>query len=320
MKNIFLVLFLYACKAEPPVVMVAPRDASSMLLCLAEAQDLWESDIGDVNVVWTQTPQDAYAYFENNKSLFIFSNLSNYLPQLAVSNDLSIVSEVFNSTRGIRVVVKDDGSIGSARALLDKKIGYISGTASEIFLEYFYLTEGLNFGTVKSIPFELEAMKQAFNKGNISAMVIWEPELSRYKNQYKNIKLTEFKSIVHESKGVLLARNGDLEKNSNKIELILKSLIKAEQFYERFPVESLYAYHQCMGGDTDLNVLRESLADVRVELKLSHSLKLSYDRNRDWLIMRKLMTPSLIPVFHDVVQSKYLKNVRSRAVTLGSRE
>jgi len=312
-----LALSLVSCESERIYRISAARQPLSLLLCIADNLELWDSSIRPPEVVWAETGLDAFNIFSAGNADLTITNVSTFVPQLVHFPDVVILSEVYNSSRGTRVVVRKSLNIQNSRGLAGKRIGYVEGTSAEIFLEYFLLTEGVNLGGVKKFSMDLTQMKKAFNQGEIDAMVIWEPELSRFKKQYKGIPVVEFRSFVHEFKGVLLARSKMTEGEVAFSNGVLKTLIRAEQIYWDKPEESFTAYQLCLGGDTDRDVLKESLVDARGEVKLTNSLRQNFERNREWLILRKGIPLNLLPTFTESVRSGPLREIRARAVTLG---
>jgi sulfonate transport system substrate-binding protein len=323
MKKLLFVLglallpLIEACEGDRRFKIVAARQPSSLLLCLAEHMKLWDSAYPIPEIIWMATQPEAIDYFVSGKADVGLANVSTFVPSLLKDPKIVIFSEIYNSSRGVQVVVRQSSQFTSSRDLSGKTIGYIESTSAEIFLEYFLLTEGVNLESVKKISLGLNEMKRAFAQGKIDAMVLWEPELSRFKREYPGIVLTEFRSFVHESTGILAGRS-DLDANGVQfIEGLLKSLIRAEKAYWEEPEQAFEAYARCLNEESDKKALKESLVDARGEVKITNSLRLNYDRNREWLILRKAVPPSALPTFQSIIRPEILRRVRSRSVTLG---
>jgi NitT/TauT family transport system substrate-binding protein len=85
---------------------------------------------------------------------------------------------ILNVTEGLyRIVARRSAGIGSVADLKGKRVATIAQTSSGYFLHRMLAREGLSFDDIVAVPITpLSGMTEALAKGDVDAVVIWEPE------------------------------------------------------------------------------------------------------------------------------------------------
>lgn len=85
---------------------------------------------------------------------------------------------ILNVTEGLyRIVARKSAGIASVADLKGKRIATIAQTSSGYFLHRMLAAEGLSFDDIVAVPISpLSGMTEALRKGEVDAVVIWEPE------------------------------------------------------------------------------------------------------------------------------------------------
>jgi NitT/TauT family transport system substrate-binding protein len=85
---------------------------------------------------------------------------------------------ILNVTEGLyRIVARRSAGIESVADLKGKRVATIAQTSSGYFLHRMLAAEGLNFDDIVAVPVTpLSGMTEALRKGEVDAVVIWEPE------------------------------------------------------------------------------------------------------------------------------------------------
>jgi NitT/TauT family transport system substrate-binding protein len=307
------------CREKEPMRIAVPRNFYSFLPCLADRQDGLGFQDADVRIEWVDSTSDALAKFGEGGADLAATGISPLLPFLKDHPDTRLVTEILTSTRSMVVVVKPSTKILHPRQLAGKKIGFLEGVASELFLEYFLLTEGVNLGSVTKIGLDKDRVKKDFLEGRLDAAVMWEPELSRMKRENPALFVREFQSFVHEAKGVLVGKRDYLDSHRERVDRLLGAWIRAESWLAENPKKAEPYIAHCLRLDMrDMETLQPALLTSRSELKLTNALRQGYDRSRDWIILRKGFKDAEIPHFSAVLDSSFLQRARSRSITLGT--
>lgn len=100
---------------------------------------------------------------------------------------------ILNVSEGLyRIVARHSAGIESVADLKGKRVATIAQTSSGYFLHRMLAEEGLSFADIVAVPISpLSAMTQALRKGEVDAVVIWEPE-SENSAQVLGADLIEF--------------------------------------------------------------------------------------------------------------------------------
>lgn len=85
---------------------------------------------------------------------------------------------LLNVTEGLyRIVARRSAGIASVADLKGKRVATIAQTSSGYFLHRMLAKEGLSFDDIEAMPIvPLSGMTEALAKGEVDAVVIWEPE------------------------------------------------------------------------------------------------------------------------------------------------
>jgi NitT/TauT family transport system substrate-binding protein len=85
---------------------------------------------------------------------------------------------ILNVTEGLyRIVARRSAGIASVADLRGKRVATIAQTSSGYFLHRMLAREGLTFDDIVAVPVTpLSGMTEALRKGEVDAVVIWEPE------------------------------------------------------------------------------------------------------------------------------------------------
>ena len=136
------------------------------------------------------------------------------------------------------IIGRKDKGITSPQSLLGKKIGYMRGTSSHMFILYFCLHFGLDFDTLDLVPVRTDQMERALLREEIDACSIWEPFATRAKIAAAQAEtpITVFDNEGYYKMRVMLAANAQALKNKQKdIEAVMKTLEEAESFAAQNP-------------------------------------------------------------------------------------
>lgn len=85
---------------------------------------------------------------------------------------------ILNVTEGLyRIVARRSAGIASVADLKGKRVATIAQTSSGYFLHRMLAAEGLSFDDIVAVPIApLSGMTEALRRGEVDAVVIWEPE------------------------------------------------------------------------------------------------------------------------------------------------
>ena len=148
------------------------------------------------------------------------------------------------------ILARQDKGVTSPQSLIGKKIGYMRGTSSHMFILYFCRHFGLDFEALDLIPVRTDQMEKALLRGEIDACSIWEPFSTQTKIAagVAEIPLTMFENEGYYKLRVMLAANIKALKNKKQeIEAIMHTLGEAETFAAENPDETSEIVAKALG-------------------------------------------------------------------------
>jgi len=90
-------------------------------------------------------------------------------------DDFVVIATFVTSHNDVKIMARQDGSIQSARDLARKKIAVVPGSASQFFLDFFLLMNGVDHETVTIEHMNPEEMPQALHDKRVDGISVWEP-------------------------------------------------------------------------------------------------------------------------------------------------
>jgi ABC-type nitrate/sulfonate/bicarbonate transport system substrate-binding protein len=140
-----------------------------------------------------------------------------------------IVTEVGKS-EDIRIIGRKDHGLTNPSDLRGKRVGLMSGTEPEFYLSLFSVFHGVPFESITRINLGLEEQLKALEKGEVDAIIIWEPIAS------KAAEILGSNAVVWAGQGrlasgwMLLVTPDLIAKRPEAIRRLLAGLLSAEKF------------------------------------------------------------------------------------------
>lgn len=135
---------------------------------------------------------------------------------------------------GDSVLARKSSGIESAADLKGKKVGYSSGTSSEMILQYALEEAGLTMGDIEAYEMEVSSLVTAMISGSIDACAAWSPNTGVIMNALGDdcIRLCSNASFAHRtvSPASWIVLNNYYEKNADTVLRFARGLYKAMDY------------------------------------------------------------------------------------------
>ncbi len=230
--------------------------------------------------------------------------------------DFSIFTTFAYAYEDIKVIANKDKGINTVADLKGKKIGTPMGTTGQFFTETFLIHNIISISDVELVNITPSDLPSALNKGEVDAIVIWEPHGS------SAIELLGEKAIRLPSQDVykttfnFLAMKDFARENPEVLKKFLRAIDKAITFIQNH--EKTEESHNIVSKR--LNIER-SVVDLHwdefvFELSLDQSLLISLEDEARWAIKNNLVSAKEIPNYLDYIYLEALEAVKPEAVTI----
>lgn len=152
-------------------------------------------------------------------------------------NDFAIVTTFVTSNDDVKVITRKGAGIVRADQLVGKRVGTIPGSASHYYLDNFLISHGVDPKKIKLVGLQPEAMAAALNKGEVDAIVAWEPYA------FEALHSVEGSKILPNVGGYVLSFNlithaKHKHVRDNDLVKMLRALDRAQYFIKTEPIKA----------------------------------------------------------------------------------
>jgi NitT/TauT family transport system substrate-binding protein len=207
-----------------------PRNFAHMPSVLADAPSAIAAEIlskqGVTPVPFLTGPETAQALMAGGAFTASFAELPFLLASVN-RQDLRVIA-VITSANSMGVLANRSSGIQSSTDLAGKKVGFPQGTSATYVFESYFAQQG-NLDRITPVNLPPPQLQPAMLRGDIQAMVIWQPFLERAKRErpddyfYLPGSQEAFRVIM-----LVVSTQATIDRDPKGIELILKGLIQAE--------------------------------------------------------------------------------------------
>ena len=317
MKTVFAIFgfcLLAAC-AQMPLVspqklrIAVPRHPSSLIVVSAQKEHFFADTGLRVEIVPYENPSLSYLALIEGKVDFAIVDTASFV--FAPNSKVSILSELYSSSRGLYLVLPDSKA-RSIDGILNSTLHVKPHSAEEWFINLLTLTEGLN---INSNRIELrKSLNPDFSKNKRVGFVANSLELKKLRNAYPDVGFRAFGSRVHMDVS-FLAGPSQLEKENNpKLERLLLALAKAEEHLRRDADSADPALAELLGVKNDV-ALKEIREGALYRLGLSNSLYVLLQEQDKWVRSRYQRQTAKLNISQHL-RPEFLRKIKPGSVTL----
>ena len=223
---------------------------------------------------------------------------------------LATISEAENYSK---LLVRKSSGIGAPRDLVGKRIGTVSGTGAHYLLDTFLIFNGIERRDATVVELLPEAAVAAIAKGEIDALVIFEPyAFTAVQMLGKDAQVLATKRISHTTFNVVIDRRiaGPRDAELGKM---LRALDRANRFIRDQPVKAQAILRKRL--QFDQNFVDWVWKDMEFRLSLEQSLISSLESQSRWAVRAGFAT-AVTPNYLNYVHAAPLASVLPAAVSI----
>ncbi len=320
LRSLSLVLLLTGCGSPEPVphvVLGAPISAQASLIWLADDLGYFTARRIDVDMRPYPSGKRALAGMLGGEVEFAVTAETPFAIAAFEHPGLRLYATIGKSDNDMRILARRDHAIATPSDLKAKTIATQRASAVHFFLSSFLLYQGVNPGQVSLAFMKAEELPTALASGEVDAISMREPFLSRAKKLVDERKLIEFGVPGLYTKTYNIAGPGDfVVTHPGVMERFLAALNDASRFAETHPDEAIAIIAARLG------VRPEALArlwpDLRLRVTLNQGLLTTLREEAHWALSEGIVVPGSrgIPDFLALLDPTPLEQALPHAVGL----
>jgi len=282
---------------------------ASSPIFVAEAKGFWKEEGLEVEIkpfVNSRLALDALLGGSVNIATVI-----DYAVVLAAFQDqnVKIITTISTSEKHVNLLARKDRGILKPQDLAGKKIAMSSGTSGEYVLNRFLEINNISKLDVKIVSLNPPDMIAAIARGDVDAIITWQPHIYNAKNMLGN------NAVLFSSKGlynhpfnvVVLEESLNIQKEAQKKLLI--GLKKAEKFMKENRKESIEIVAKKLGMDS--NDVESIWGDYSFKIGIEPSLVNSLENEGKWAKQAGIVKQETEePDYKSLVYDKYVRSLR----------
>jgi ABC-type nitrate/sulfonate/bicarbonate transport system substrate-binding protein len=231
--------------------------------------------------------------------------------QILEGSDVRIISSI-DEAGDVKVVSRRDHGITKITDLKGKRIGLVQGTIAEVFLNLLLLLRKIPPQDVRTVDLSPSEQLRAITKGEVDAVIIWEPDATKVKNELGSNAMVWDDFSGQEYYWLLLAKNETIKRRPLAVQRLLRALISAENFIltHTSDAQSIIAQHS---GSQGIHSLPN---DHVFSANLDRPLIVAMEAQARWMKSKSPGGQSHLPDFLDFIYFDALEAVKPEGVRI----
>jgi ABC-type nitrate/sulfonate/bicarbonate transport system substrate-binding protein len=231
-----------------------------------------------------------------------------------------ILSQMADISGAEQIVVQP--SITSLKALYGKKIAIMKNTGSQALFESFAKAYNFDASKAKLVYMAPTEMLSSFSRGDVDAICVWEPFVSRARKLFKGrLLVSGTRSYIPGQEGprriygdhsLLYSTQPFIREHPATVKAVLRALAHADDFIESNRTEAANIIAKEFG--THPEDMKEIMMENHYTLAIDNQLMHDIDVLTDFLHRQKNIQSK--PEARTWIDPTYLREVRPRLVTL----
>jgi NitT/TauT family transport system substrate-binding protein len=226
------------------------------------------------------------------------------------SKDLRILSEVSNQ-KVFQVIARSDHGVSEPSDLKRKKVGVTRKGAGEFFLGRFLTLNNLTLKDITVLDLTPAEMISKLEKGEIDAVVIFDPHAYNLKNKLKDKVVSWSAQGNQETFALAYTMQSFIQDHPDVVKRYVKTLVEVDEYVARYPSEAQALIAAKL--NYDMEYVKYMWKQILFSVKLDQELMLAMEDEARWVIENNLTTQSQIPNYLDYIYFNALEAIKPEA-------
>jgi NitT/TauT family transport system substrate-binding protein len=225
--------------------------------------------------------------------------------------DLRIITSMCESDN-VKLMARRDHGITQISDIRHKRIGVLSGSGGEFYLDLLMILHNISINEVQKVDMPPSEQTKAISKGEIDAVVTWEPFVSKVNNDLGTNALSWSAQSGQNFYWLLLGTADVVSKRSRAINGFLSSLVSAEKFIKNRKAEARTIVARKLGVSDLDSLWTRTLFGVG----LDHPLVLAMEAQMRWMNPRLATQESDMPNLLKFIYFEALRSVQPERINM----
>jgi len=204
----------------------------------------------------------------------------------------------------IKIVARKDRQITNVSEIRHRRIGMAPGTVGEFYLDLLMALNSIPSNEVKKVALAPSEQVKAILKGEIDAVVLWEPYATSISNALASNAVIRSAQSDQSYDWLLLGTEAGIRQNAQAIRGFVSAMLSAEEFIRNQPNDAGIIVARKSGSGKSESFPKNTLFEVG----LDHSLILKMESKIKWINSsrgRKDEIPDLMKlIYFDALKSE----------------
>jgi len=215
----------------------------------------------------------------------------------------------------VYIVGRKDHGIEEVSDLKGKRVGTTLGTVAHFYLGRFLNLHGMDIQDIVLVDVKTPAeWVDAIVNGDIDAISTAQPYVNSIRERLDANAVVWRVQSSQPLYGLIVSSDEWIDKHPELARGFLKSLVQAEEYLIRHPIEAKAIVQKRL--NLDAGYMETVWSQNQFSLSLDQSLVLSMEDEARWMINNNLTTEKQVPNFLDYICEDYLKAIKPEAVDI----
>lgn len=309
------VVYTNATGKDPAKIQICrPNNMISAPLYIAEKNGFFKQEgltVDFMNVATGKICSDSLLSGHTDAAVIAEANFS----WLSFSSPpITIVAQAGGSPETTLVARRDRG-ISHVSDLRGKRVGYLPGTVSYMYLVRMLDKAGLGMKDVTLIALQPPAMPQAIQGGSIDAFVMWEPWADQAIKALGDNAVRLPDPQLYSYKAMINVTSDFARDNPDAVKAVISALIKSQDFISQNPDRAIEMLSEAV--KLDPAIIRKNWADYDFTVRLGEDLIQILEADARYIIRDDPnFADKAVPDFRSFIEPKFLRELAPERVTL----
>ena len=300
--------------ATVKVTIALPTQISAGSVYVAQSQDAFRRRGIDATIQPFALGKDALSsVLRGNADLAVLAD-TPFMLAVMKGEKIAAVTTIFSSRTAIAVVGRKDRGIATAEDLAGKRVGTVSGTNAQYFLDALLLSTGVDKSTLEINDVRPGAMAEAMENNRVDAVTAWNPELARLEASGQGRYAMIYGRDAFVYRFVLVGKQDYISSHAEEVKNVLRAIDDAVQFIQKDEAAAKVIIGQAISLDPVL--LSHSFDPKDYFLTLDQALLLSLSEQSRWAVDAGFVPSTTPPNYLDFIRYHPLEAVLPSAVKI----
>ena len=222
------------------------------------------------------------------------------------------IASVFASRSMMAVVARRDRGIETSADLRGKTVATPLGTNAQFFLDALLTSSDVPRASVLVHDYRADKLGPALRDGNVDAVTVWQPELTRLQQEMGDRVVTLSDDAVFVSRLLLVGEPDFVRANQRSVRQLLASLGDAVDFIRAQPDQA----ERMLGRNIEMapGLLSRAFDPQNYYLSLDDTVLRALSEQTRWAMRQQMVPQGPVPDYLNMIDPAPLREARPGAV------